>query len=287
MLASVARPRLIRSEEGGRPARSADRAPRRGRRREMLAPWRPCRPCRSRAGRQARLAAGCLVLALSAAGLAGFTRYVHDYLLYRGFGPPVATVPPAAQGRIATLAFRSRSLGGRLEHVLVYLPAAYRSQPERRFPVAYLLHGTPGDPRTAFVNSLHVGPRLDLLILRRRVRPTDRRDAARLALDLRPRDRVGRRPRPRCPLVHVSHARPRACGRQPPAHASAAPRAGASAATPPAPMRRSTRSCSARTSTPWPRAGAGTTGRRLRRSVAKPPLVRRFSALDSAPLRAR
>jgi S-formylglutathione hydrolase FrmB len=124
-----------------------------------------------RAGRSARLAAACLVLALGAAGIAGFTRYVHDYLLYRGFGPPVATVSPAAQGRISTLAFRSRSLGGKLEHVLVYLPAAYRSQPERRFPVAYLLHGTPGDPRTAFVNSLHVGPRLDLLILRRRVRP--------------------------------------------------------------------------------------------------------------------
>jgi S-formylglutathione hydrolase FrmB len=124
-----------------------------------------------RAGRPARLAAACLVLALGAAGIAGFTRYVHDYLLYRGFGPPVATVSPAAQGRISTLAFRSRSLGRRLEHVLVYLPAAYRSQPKRRFPVAYLLHGTPGDPRTAFVNSLHVGPRLDLLILRHRVRP--------------------------------------------------------------------------------------------------------------------
>jgi S-formylglutathione hydrolase FrmB len=92
-------------------------------------------------------------------------------VLYRGFGPPVATVSPAAQGRISTLTFRSPSLGGRLEHVLVYLPAAYRSEPARRFPVVYLLHGTPGDPRTAFVNSLHVGPRLDLLTLRHRVRP--------------------------------------------------------------------------------------------------------------------
>ena len=57
------------------------------------------------------------------------------------------------------------------ERALVYLPAAYRRQPGLRFPVAYLLHGTPGDPRTAFVNSLHVAPRLDLLILRHDVRP--------------------------------------------------------------------------------------------------------------------
>jgi len=128
-------------------------------------------PVQLRAERSTRLAAGCLLLALSVAGIAGFARYVHDYLLYRGFGPPVATVSPGEQGRITSLAFRSRSLGGRLEHVLVYLPAAYRTQPRRRFPVVYLLHGTPGDPRTAFVNSLHVAPRLDLLILHHRVRP--------------------------------------------------------------------------------------------------------------------
>jgi enterochelin esterase-like enzyme len=124
-----------------------------------------------RAGRAHRLAVTGLVVAVAAAGFACFARYVHDYVLYRGFGPPVATVPPAEQGHIATLAFRSPSLGGRTERALVYLPAAYRTQPRRRFPVAYLLHGTPGDPRTAFVNSLHVAPRLDLLILRHRVRP--------------------------------------------------------------------------------------------------------------------
>jgi enterochelin esterase-like enzyme len=124
-----------------------------------------------RAGRAHRLALTCLLAAVAGAGLASFARYVQDYVLYRGFGPPVATVAPADRGRIATLAFRSPSLGGRTERVLVYLPAAYRSQPPRRFPVAYLLHGTPGDPRTAFVNSLHVGPRLDLLILRHRMRP--------------------------------------------------------------------------------------------------------------------
>ena len=124
-----------------------------------------------RAPRGHRLALACIAIAVTALGLACFARYVHEYVLYRGFGPPVALVPPADQGSIETLAFRSRALGGRSEHALVYLPAAYRTQPARRFPVAYLLHGTPGDPRTAFVNSLHIGPRLDLLILRHRVRP--------------------------------------------------------------------------------------------------------------------
>lgn len=118
-----------------------------------------------------RLAAICLAVAVTALGSAFFVGYVHDYVLYRGFGPPVALVPPADQGQVATLAFRSPSLGGRMERALVYLPAAYRTQPGRRFPVAYLLHGTPGDPRTAFVNSLHVAPRIDLLILHHRVRP--------------------------------------------------------------------------------------------------------------------
>jgi S-formylglutathione hydrolase FrmB len=123
------------------------------------------------APRAQRLAFTCLAVVVTVVGCTFFARYVHDYVLYRGFGPPVATVSPAEQGRIATLSFRSPSLGGRRERALVYLPAAYRTQPGRRFPVAYLLHGTPGDPRTAFVNSLHVAPRLDLLILRHRVRP--------------------------------------------------------------------------------------------------------------------
>ena len=118
-----------------------------------------------------RVALAGAAVAIAALGIAGFARYVHDYVLYRGFGPPVASVQPAIQGQIVTLAFRSPALGGRTERALVYLPAAYRKQPHERFPVVYLLHGTPGDPRTAFVNSLHVAPRLDLLIARHLVHP--------------------------------------------------------------------------------------------------------------------
>ncbi len=124
-----------------------------------------------RAPRLHRLVLAGTAVVVAALGIAGFAGYVHDYVLYRGFGPPRATVQPGIQGHIETLAFRSPALGGRTERALVYLPAAYRKLPRERFPVAYLLHGTPGDPRTAFVNSLHVAPRLDLLIARHEVRP--------------------------------------------------------------------------------------------------------------------
>jgi enterochelin esterase-like enzyme len=121
--------------------------------------------------RRQRLSVIVLAALVAAAGLLAFARYVDDYILYRGFGPPVATVQPALQGHIATLAFRSAALGGRSEHTLVYLPAAYRTHARWRFPVVYLLHGTPGDPRTAFINSLHLAPRLDLMIARGLVHP--------------------------------------------------------------------------------------------------------------------
>ena len=125
------------------------------------------------AGRRSatRVPAACMAVAVMALGLGLFARYVRDYVLYRGFGPPVALVAPGRPGDDRHAGLPSPALGGRTERALVYLPAAYRTQPRLRFPVAYLLHGTPGDPRTAFVNSLHVAPRLDLLILRHRVRP--------------------------------------------------------------------------------------------------------------------
>jgi enterochelin esterase-like enzyme len=90
---------------------------------------------------------------------------------YRGFGPPVSHVAAGQQGRIVTIPVRSAALGGVTERALVYLPSAYRASPARRFPVVYLLHGTPGDPRTAFVNSLHVGPRMDSLIAAGKIQP--------------------------------------------------------------------------------------------------------------------
>jgi enterochelin esterase-like enzyme len=112
--------------------------------------------------RPALLAA--LLAGAIASGLLGLYGYVNQYLLYRGFGPPTPTVAPTLRGDIVKLDVSSRALGGRREQMLVYLPAGYAQHPARRYPVLYLLHGTPGSPQTAYVNSLHVAPRMDLLI---------------------------------------------------------------------------------------------------------------------------
>ena len=184
----------------------------------MLVPWRRCRPPSLWAPRAHRLAVTGLAVAVTALGLASFGRYVHDYVLYRGFGPPVATVPPAEQGRIATLAFRSPSLGGRTERALVYLPAAYRMQPAAALPGRVSAARHAGRPAH--------GVR-QLAARRPAPRPADpappraaadRRDATRLALDLRQGHRVGQRTGSRRSLVHVSHARPRPRRRRAPAH---------------------------------------------------------------------
>ncbi|MDX6560239.1 MAG: hypothetical protein QOD65_53 [Gaiellales bacterium] len=128
-------------------------------------------PGRESPQRMRRLAGAVLALGLAVFGLVSFTGYAAAYVSNRGFGAPVSTVAASEQGRIVTIAVHSAALGGATEPALVYLPSAYRRDPTRRFAVVYLLHGTPGDPRTAYVNSLHVGPRMDSLIAAGRVHP--------------------------------------------------------------------------------------------------------------------
>jgi enterochelin esterase-like enzyme len=118
-----------------------------------------------------RVAAVATLATALAIGLAAFYRYVDQYVRYRGFGPPVSLVAPQARGHIVSFTFASGALGGRTVNPLVYLPAGYASHPGTRYPVLYLLHGTPGDPRTAFVNSLHLGPRMDALSAGHLIRP--------------------------------------------------------------------------------------------------------------------
>jgi enterochelin esterase-like enzyme len=114
--------------------------------------------------------AGVALAVLIVAGLAGALRYANDYLLYRGFGPPRASVPPPLRGRVTGFRMHSAALGGRALHVLVYLPPGYAAT-TRRYPAVYLLHGTPGDPKTAYINSLHVAPRLDAMLAHHQVQP--------------------------------------------------------------------------------------------------------------------
>ena len=108
--------------------------------------------------------------ALLSGGLAGVYRYLDSNVLHRGVGPPDALVPAAQQGTLTSFVLRSPAIGGRPERVLVYIPAGY-STSGQRYPAVYLLHGTPGDPRSAYINSLHVPARLDALIAAHTIRP--------------------------------------------------------------------------------------------------------------------
>jgi enterochelin esterase-like enzyme len=85
------------------------------------------------------LAAAWLVL-----GLAAASRYVDSYAVYRGFPTPVlpAGVPSAHVQRVE---FWSRALHRR-SYYLAVLPPGYAREAAagRRFPVMYLLHGSPG-----------------------------------------------------------------------------------------------------------------------------------------------
>jgi enterochelin esterase-like enzyme len=66
-----------------------------------------------------------------------------------------------------TVRFYSPALHRQADY-LVYVPTHYN--PARRYPVLYLLHGTPGRPQN-FINIVDIDVRLDTLISRARVVP--------------------------------------------------------------------------------------------------------------------
>jgi enterochelin esterase-like enzyme len=59
-------------------------------------------------------------------------------------GSPLPTV--RSQGEVVTLSLDGRQSGFGAHPAMVYLPPQYFAQPARRFPVVYLLHGSPGVP---------------------------------------------------------------------------------------------------------------------------------------------
>jgi enterochelin esterase-like enzyme len=95
---------------------------------------------------------------LTAAGFIGTARYVSSFVLYRGFPPPSAPASVVVSGpggsrqvpvvlpSVQTLVVPSAALGGFPDQVSVVLPPGYGSHPGQRYPVLYLLHGTPGQP---------------------------------------------------------------------------------------------------------------------------------------------
>jgi enterochelin esterase-like enzyme/drug/metabolite transporter (DMT)-like permease len=94
--------------------------------------------------------------ALLAVGLSGAYSYGRNYYVHRGFSSLVQ-FRRAGTGRLEKVQFYSPALHRNADY-LVYLPPHYN--PARRYPVYYLLHGMPGQPRV-FVDIANMDVRLD------------------------------------------------------------------------------------------------------------------------------
>lgn len=110
------------------------------------------------------------LLAFVVGGGLGFYRYAQNYSLYRGFPPPGDPAFVTEKGAVERTFVVSPALGGRRQAVDVFLPPGYASEPWRRYPVFYLLHGFPGRP-AAFLRTVRVGVVEDVLVARRAVPP--------------------------------------------------------------------------------------------------------------------
>ena len=114
-----------------------------------------------------RLAVLAISLVLGTVGLVGAYSYWESYYQHRGFAT-VAFLPHARKGRKLVVNFYSPALH-RTADYLVYLPPGY-DPAHHRYPVYYLLHGSPGRPEVYYaIADLDV--RLDNLLSQRRVRP--------------------------------------------------------------------------------------------------------------------
>jgi enterochelin esterase-like enzyme len=111
-----------------------------------------------------------VALAWVALGVYGTFSYGEAYNTYRGFPPPVDPVG-VSPGHLYHEKFYSTALG-QPRTFLVYTPPGYLAAAARgvRFPVLYLLHGSPGHPK-AFINVAAAGVALDTAIQRHAVRP--------------------------------------------------------------------------------------------------------------------
>ncbi len=123
-----------------------------------------------------------LCLGLTVAGTLGVVRYVSTYWMYRGFAQPVLPRSvvvrqhgvtrrvPVIPASVHPITIVSRALGGYPDPVDVVLPPGYASHPSRRYPVLYLLPGSPGYPS----NFLTIGEIADAeaeLTAARRIQP--------------------------------------------------------------------------------------------------------------------
>ncbi len=104
---------------------------------------------------------------LMGVGLIGAYSYWESYYQHRGFAT-VAFLPHARPGHLQTVHFYAPALH-RVADYIVYTPPGY-GQGRARYPVYYLLHGSPGRP-VVYTDIAQLPVRMDNLISRRRMRP--------------------------------------------------------------------------------------------------------------------
>jgi enterochelin esterase-like enzyme len=108
-----------------------------------------------------------VALAVLVTGLDGAYRYWQSYYQHRGF-TPVRLIAGAHSGHRLWVHFYSTALHRRYDY-LVYLPPGY-DPAHHRYPVFYLLHGSPGRPQV-YTGIGSMGTRMDNLIHRGRMAP--------------------------------------------------------------------------------------------------------------------
>lgn len=78
---------------------------------------------------------------------------------------------PIVAGTVEKVYYRSPSLGGITRHFEIYLPPSYRINTSERYPVFYLLHGSPGNS-SDWMYQAHAATTEDILLALGKVRPT-------------------------------------------------------------------------------------------------------------------
>jgi enterochelin esterase-like enzyme len=103
-----------------------------------------------------QLILGVMALAVLTVGLIGAYSYGAAYSVHRGF-TSLVQLPRAGTGRLLQVNFTAKALHRKADY-LVYLPPGYTKS--HRYPVYYLLHGSPGKPQV-FVDIANMDVRLD------------------------------------------------------------------------------------------------------------------------------
>ncbi len=137
--------------------------------------WRGQRPTvtRSQVVRQGiRLGGGIMVLLavwLCLINAGDLLTYGPSSAIFRPRIP--ATMVAQPHGTVQQGTYRSAALRQRQQTYWVYLPPAYFALPAQRYPVLYLLHGSPGKPSDWF-RAAHVDAAADDLLARQQMRAT-------------------------------------------------------------------------------------------------------------------